>query len=130
MSCESALTSLVSHDLLRRKFTSLEEFFPMACQSLTTIKCAMLVAALDRCQFIIRESIHILKVVVEALCLSWDEFLINISSIFHTQMSKKKVETMKSDFQNDMTEHDIVHQDLKLSPLLYMRNPEQERLQF
>lgn len=60
-----------------------------------------LVAALDRCQLSIRDSVYILNAVVEALGLSSDDFCINKSSIqrIRTETRKSRAEAIKSNFR-------------------------------
>lgn len=89
-----------------------------------------LVAALDRCQLSIRDSVYILQAVVEALGHSCDEFPINKSSIqrIRTQMRKCRAETIKADFQNNLPDIVTVHWDGKLLPGLDVRSSKEERL--
>ncbi|GBP26675.1 hypothetical protein EVAR_23445_1 [Eumeta japonica] len=86
-----------------------------------------LIAVLDRCQLSIRDSVYIIQAVVEALDLSCDDFPINISSIqrIRTQSRKDRVESIKSDFQNNMLE--TVHWDAKLLPDLDVKSSKEER---
>ena len=69
-----------------------------------------LVAALDRCQLSIRDSVYILQAVVEGLGLSCDDFPI------------------KPDFHNRMPEMETFHWDGKLLPGLDVRSSKKERL--
>jgi len=89
-----------------------------------------LVAALDRCQLSIRDSVYILHAVVEALGLSSDDFPINKSSIqrIRTQMRKSRAEAIKTDFQNNVPDVVTVHWDGKLLPGLNVRVSKEERL--
>lgn len=89
-----------------------------------------LVAALDRCQLSIRDSVYILQAVVEALDLSSDDFPINKSSIqrIRTKTRKDRAESIKSDFQNNLPESVTVHWDGKLLPGLDVRSSKEERL--
>jgi len=89
-----------------------------------------LVAALDRCQLSIRDSVYILNAVVEALGLSSDDFSINKSSIqrIRTETRKSRAEAIKSDFQNNVPDVVTVHWDGKLLPGLDVRSSKEERL--
>lgn len=89
-----------------------------------------LVAALDRCQLSIRDSVYILQAAVEALGLSCDEFPINKSSIqrIRTQTRKNRAESIRSDFKNNVPEVVTVHWDDKLLPGLDVRSSKEERL--
>lgn len=89
-----------------------------------------LVAALDRCQLSIRDSVYILNAVVEALGLSSDDFSINKSSIqrIRTETRKSRAEAIKSDFQNNVPDLVTVHWDGKLLPGLNVRSSKEERL--
>lgn len=89
-----------------------------------------LVAALDRCQLSVRDSVYILQAVIEALGLSCDDFPINKSSIqrIRTQSRKDRAESIKSDFQNNIPEMVTVHWDGKLLPGPDMRSSKEERL--
>lgn len=89
-----------------------------------------LVAALDRCQLSIRDSVYILYAVVEALGLNSDDFPINKSSIqrIRTQARKSRAEAIKTDFQNNLPDVVTVHWDGKLLPGLDVRSSKEERL--
>lgn len=89
-----------------------------------------LVAALDRCQLSIRDSVYILHAVVEALGLSSDDFPINKSSIqrIRTQTRKSRAEAIKADFQDNVPDVVTVHWDGKLLPGLDVRSSKEERL--
>lgn len=82
-----------------------------------------LVAALDRCQLSIRDSVYILQAVVNALNLSCDDFPINKSSIqrIRTQSSKDRAE-------DNLPETVTVHWDMKLLPGFDVRSSKEERL--
>jgi hypothetical protein len=79
-----------------------------------------LVAALDRCQLSIRDSVYILQAAIEALDLNIDEFPINKPSIqrIRTQARKDRAEAIKTDFQNNIPEILTIHWDGKLLPAL------------
>jgi hypothetical protein len=89
-----------------------------------------LVAALDRCQLSIRDSVYILQAAIEAFNLDIDEFTINKSSIqrIRTQTRKERAEAIKIDFQNNIPEILTVHWDGKLLPALDIRSSKEERL--
>ncbi|CAG9783921.1 unnamed protein product [Diatraea saccharalis] len=89
-----------------------------------------LVAALDRCQLSIRDSVYILHAVVEALGLSSDDFPINKSSIqrIRTQTRKSRAEAIKTDFQNNVPDVVTIHWDGKLLPGLNVRSSKVEHL--
>lgn len=89
-----------------------------------------LIAALDRCQLSIRDSVYILQAAVEALGLSVDEYPINKSSIqrVRSQMRKERAEAIKTDFQNHVPDIVTVHWDGKLLPGLDFRSSKEERL--
>ena len=61
-----------------------------------------LVAALDRCQLSIRDSVYIIRATVEALGFSTDEHPINKSSIqrIRSQMRMARAKDIKTDFQD------------------------------
>ncbi|GBP84298.1 hypothetical protein EVAR_56984_1 [Eumeta japonica] len=88
------------------------------------------VAALDRCQLSIRDSVYIRQAVVEALDLSCNEFPINKSSIQrnHTQSRKYRAVAINLDFQNKLPETVTVHCDGKLLSGLNVRSSKEERL--
>lgn len=89
-----------------------------------------LVAALDRCQLSIRDTVYVLQAVIEALDLNSDEFPINKSSIqrIRTQSRKIRAGTIKTDFQNNVPDVVTVHWDGKLLPGLDIRSLKEERL--
>lgn len=89
-----------------------------------------LVAALDRCQLSVRDSVYILEATVEALGLSADNFPINKSSIqrIRTKARKIRAEAIKIDFQNNSPEVVTVHWDGKLLPALNQIKCTEERL--
>lgn len=89
-----------------------------------------LVAALDRCQLSIRDSVYILEATIEALGYNTDEFPISKSSIqrIRTEKRKERAESIKIDFQNEMPQVVTVHFDGKLLPALDARKSKEERL--
>lgn len=136
----SSVTTQEDEDQATSPDESFEEPLPSASQTVsseTTTKrgrknfiTPKLVAALDRCQLSIRDSVYILQAVVEALDLSCDDFPINRSSIqrIRTQIRKDRAESIKSDFQNHIPEMVTVHWDGKLLPGLNVRSSKEERL--
>ena len=88
-----------------------------------------LVAALDRCQLSIRDSVYIIQATVEALGFSTDEHPIDKSSIqmIQSQMMAR-AKDIKSDFQDHVPDVSTVHWDGKLLPGLNVRSPKEERL--
>nr|CAH7722161.1 unnamed protein product [Callosobruchus chinensis] len=119
---------------------SLGEALPSTSQIIGSVKTSKrgrkgfitpkLVAASDRCQLSIRDSVYILQAVVEALGLSCDDFPINKSSIqrIRTQSRKGRAEAIKLDCQNNLPEMVTVHRDGKLLPGLDVRSSKEERL--
>lgn len=119
---------------------SLEEFLSETSDTVpseTTIKrrrkefvTPKLVAALDRYQLSIRDSVYIFQATVEALGLRTDGFSINKSSIqrIRTQMRKDRAEAIKSDFQDNVPEVVTGHWNDKLLPGLDVRSSKEERL--
>lgn len=89
-----------------------------------------LVAALDRCQLSVRDSVYILQAAIEALGMSLDEYPVNKSSIqrVRSQMRKERAETIKSDFQDHIPDIVTVHWDGKMLPGLDVRSSKEERL--
>lgn len=83
-----------------------------------------LVAALDRCQLSIRDSVFILQATIEALGYNTDEYPISKSSIHRIRTAKRKerVEAIKIDFKNEVPDIVTVHWDGKLLPTLNARN--------
>lgn len=89
-----------------------------------------LVAALDRCQLSVRDSVFIIEATIEALGYNTDEFPISKSSIhrIRTQMRRERAEAIKVDFQNKVPDAVTVHWDGKLLPALDSRKSKEERL--
>ena len=69
------------------------------------------VAALDRCQLSIRDSVYIFQATVEALGFSTDEHPINKSSIqmIRSQMRMARAKDIKTDFQDHVPDVITVH---------------------
>ncbi|GBM68938.1 hypothetical protein AVEN_192686-1 [Araneus ventricosus] len=90
----------------------------------------MLVAALDRCQLSMRESVFILEPTIDALGYNIDEFPISKSSIerIRTEKWKKRAENIKIDFQNKVPDVVTLHSDDKLLRALSARKSKEERL--
>ncbi|GBN09312.1 hypothetical protein AVEN_223889-1 [Araneus ventricosus] len=82
-----------------------------------------LVAALDRCQLSMRNSVFILEATIDAFGCNIDEFLISKSSIqkIRTGKWKERAENIKIDFQNEVPDVVIFHRDGKLLPALSAR---------
>lgn len=128
------------HDESTSSDESLEEPIPSTSQTVCSATITKrgrrdfispkLVAALDRCQLSIRDSVYILQAVVEALDLSCEDFPINKSSIqrIRTKTRKDRAESIKSDFHNNMPEMVTIHWDGKLLPGLDVRSFKEERL--
>lgn len=89
-----------------------------------------LVAALDRCQLSVRDSVFIIEATIEALGHNTDEFPISKSSIHRvrTEMRRERAEAIKVDFQNKVPDTVTVHWDGKLLPALDSRKCKEERL--
>lgn len=89
-----------------------------------------LVAALDRCQLSMRDSVFILEATIEALGYNTDEFPISKSSIqrIRTEKRKERAEAIKANFQNEVPDVVTVHWDGKLLPALDARKSKEERL--
>ena len=93
-----------------------------------SVELPKLVAALDRCQLSIRDSIYIIQATVEALDVSTDEHPINKSSIqrIQSQMRMARAKDMKTDFQDCVPDVITVHWDGKLLPGLDIISPKEE----
>ncbi|KAG8223811.1 hypothetical protein J437_LFUL003697 [Ladona fulva] len=89
-----------------------------------------LVAALDRCQLSMRDSVFILEATIETLEYNSDEFPISKSSIqrIRTEKRKERAEAIKANFQNDVPEVVTIHWDGKLLPALNAPKSKEERL--
>nr|CAH7758097.1 unnamed protein product [Callosobruchus chinensis] len=109
------------------KKSEMETSGPVMRKDLITPK---LVAALDRCQLSIRNSVYILEATLEALGLNVDEYPISKSSIqrIRTEKRKERAEAIKVDFQNDVPVVVTVHWDGKLLPALDARKSKEELL--
>ncbi|GBN12079.1 hypothetical protein AVEN_184129-1 [Araneus ventricosus] len=79
-----------------------------------------LVAALDRCQFSMRDSVFILEATIDALGYNVDEFTLSKSSIqrIRTEKRKERAVNIKIDFQNEVPDEVTLHWDGKLLPAL------------
>jgi len=88
-----------------------------------------LVAALDRCQLSMRDSVFILQATIEALGYNTDEYPISKSSIqqIRTEKRKERAEAIKIDFKNEVPDVVTVHWDGKLLPALNARHCKEER---
>ncbi|GBL95672.1 hypothetical protein AVEN_190445-1 [Araneus ventricosus] len=89
-----------------------------------------LVAALDRYQLSMRDSVLILEATIDALGCNIDEFPISKSSIqrIRTEKWKERAENIKIDFQNEVPDGLTLHWDGKLLPALSARKSKEERL--
>ena len=89
-----------------------------------------LVAALERCQLSIRDSIYIIQATVEAIGFSTDEHPINKSSIQRkrSQMRMARAKDMKTDFQDRVPDVITINWESKLLPGLDIRSPKEEGL--
>ncbi|GBM63056.1 hypothetical protein AVEN_274474-1 [Araneus ventricosus] len=89
-----------------------------------------LVAALDRCQLSMRESVFVLEATIDALGRKIDEFPISKSSIqrIRTEKWKERAENIKIDFQNEVPDAVTLHWDGKLLPALSAQKSKEERL--
>jgi len=145
----SALTSLVSNEPLEDdSFSIYEENIDSQDYQPTTIEntqpetreilrvpkknfiTSKLVAALDRCQLSVRDSVFILQATIEALGYNTDEYPISKSTIqrIRTAKRKERAESIKIDFKNKVPDVVTVHWDGKLLPALNARNSKEERL--
>ncbi|GBM15865.1 hypothetical protein AVEN_260139-1 [Araneus ventricosus] len=88
-----------------------------------------LVAALDRCQLSMRDSVFILEATIDALGCNIDEFLVSKSSIerIRTEKRKERVGNIRIDFQNEIPDVVTLHWDGKLLPAVSARKSK-ERL--
>ncbi|GBO00733.1 hypothetical protein AVEN_263610-1 [Araneus ventricosus] len=79
-----------------------------------------LVAALDRCQLSMGDSVFKLEAIIDALGCNIDEFPISKSSIqrIRTEKRKERAENIKIDFQNEVPDVVTLHWDGKLLPVL------------
>ncbi|GBL76127.1 hypothetical protein AVEN_234418-1 [Araneus ventricosus] len=89
-----------------------------------------LVAALNRCQLSMRDSVFILEVTIDALGCNIDKFPISKSSIqrIRTGKRKERAENIKIDFQNEVPDIVTLHWGGKLLPALSARKSKEERL--
>ncbi|GBO23972.1 hypothetical protein AVEN_238350-1 [Araneus ventricosus] len=89
-----------------------------------------LVAALDRCQLSMGDSVFVLEATIDALGGNIDEFPISKSSIqrIRTEKRKELAENIKIDFQNQVPDVVTLHWDDKLLPALSARKSKEERL--
>ncbi|GBM66523.1 hypothetical protein AVEN_246925-1 [Araneus ventricosus] len=91
-----------------------------------------LVAALDRCQLSMRDSVFILEAIIDALRYNINEFPISKSSIqrIRTEKWKERAENIKIDFQNGVPDVVTLYWDGKLLPALSARKPKEEKLAY
>ncbi|GBO18194.1 hypothetical protein AVEN_2198-1 [Araneus ventricosus] len=86
-----------------------------------------LIAALDKCQLIMGDSVLVLEDTIDALGCNIDEFPISKSSVqrIRTEKRKERVENIKIYFQNEVPDVVTLHCDGKLFPA---RKSKEERL--
>lgn len=89
-----------------------------------------LVAALDRCQLTIRDSMFILEATLEALGHTSEDFSISKSTIQRIRSTRRKdrAEAIKRNFQDKVPDVVTIHWDGKLFPALDSRKSKEERL--
>ncbi|GBO01654.1 hypothetical protein AVEN_30552-1 [Araneus ventricosus] len=89
----------------------------------------MLVAALDRRELSMRDSVFILEATIDALGCNIDEFPISKSPIqrIRTEKLKERAENIKIDFQSKVPDVVTLHWDGKLLPALSVRKSKEER---
>ncbi|GBO44033.1 hypothetical protein AVEN_162617-1 [Araneus ventricosus] len=89
-----------------------------------------LVAALDRCQLSMRDSVFILETSIDALGCNIDEFPISKSSIqrIRTEKRKERAKNIKIDFQKEVLNVVTLHWDGKLLPALCAQKSKEECL--
>ncbi|GBM14153.1 hypothetical protein AVEN_60979-1 [Araneus ventricosus] len=82
-----------------------------------------LVAALDRCQLSMRDSVFILEATIDALGCNIDELPISKTSIqrIRTEKWKERAENIKTDFQDEVPDAATLHCDGNLLPALSAR---------
>lgn len=96
----------------------------------TDIITPKLVAALDRCQLSVRDTVYVLQATAEALGHNVDELIINKSSIHRIREAKRRerADAIKVAFKNNLPPYVTVHWDGKLLPALNVRDSKEERL--
>ncbi|GBO41153.1 hypothetical protein AVEN_41117-1 [Araneus ventricosus] len=89
-----------------------------------------LVAALDRCQLSMGDSVFVLEATIDALGCNIDKFPISKSSIqtIRTEKRKERAENIKIDFQSEVPDVVTLHWDGKLLPALSARKSKEERV--
>ncbi|GBM28080.1 hypothetical protein AVEN_66565-1 [Araneus ventricosus] len=111
--------------------TLIESSEPRTCKSVMRkdFITPKLVAALDRCQLSMGDSVFVLKATIYSLGCNIDEFPRNKSSIqrIRTEKRKERVENTKIDFQNEVPDAVALHWDGKLLPVLSARKSMEER---
>ncbi|GBN22109.1 hypothetical protein AVEN_177717-1 [Araneus ventricosus] len=88
------------------------------------------VAALDRCQLSMRDSVFIFEATIDALGCNIDEFPISMPSIQRIRTEKRKEceEDIKIDFQNEEKNVVTLYWDGKILAALSARKSKEERL--
>ena len=142
---KTASTSSTSHELSHQELdvsflSSDEESLPLTSNVVATdtsrkrgrkdFVSLKLVAALDRCQLSIRDSVYINQATVEALGFSTDKHPINksIQGIW-SQMRMARAKNIKTDFQDRVPDVITVHWDGKLLPGLDVISPNKNNFQ-
>ncbi|GBN36550.1 hypothetical protein AVEN_152844-1 [Araneus ventricosus] len=89
-----------------------------------------IVAALDRCQLSMGDSVFVLEATIDALGYNTDEFPISKSSIqrIRTGKRKERAENIKIDFQNEVPDIVTLHWGDELLLALSARKSKKERL--
>ncbi|GBL78846.1 hypothetical protein AVEN_48839-1 [Araneus ventricosus] len=89
-----------------------------------------LVAALDRCQLSMEDSVFVLEATIDALGCNIDEFPISKSSIqrIRTKKRKERVKNIKICFHNEVPDVVTLHWDGKLLTALSARKSKEQRL--
>ncbi|GBM57898.1 hypothetical protein AVEN_52408-1 [Araneus ventricosus] len=89
-----------------------------------------LVAALDRYQLSMGDSVFVLEATIDALGCNIDEFHISKSSIqrIRTEKRKERSENIKIAFQNEVLDVVTLHWDGKLLPALSAQKSKEEHL--
>lgn len=117
-------------DLQENKPSSSGSFQPDKTCMRKNVITPKLVAALDRCQLSVRDSVFVIEATIEALGYNTDEFPISKSSIhrIRTEMRRERAEAIKVNFQNKVPDTVTIHWDGKLLPALDTRKSKEERL--
>ncbi|GBM95973.1 hypothetical protein AVEN_263324-1 [Araneus ventricosus] len=100
--------------------TLIERSEPGTSKSVMMIITPKLVAALDRCQLSMGDSVFVLEATIDALGCNIDEFPISKFSIqrIRTEKRKERAGNIKIDFQNEVPDAVTLLWDGKLLPAL------------